>query len=240
MTKISVIIPTYNEAVYLPRLLASLHEQTRQAGEIIVADANSIDRTVQIAKDAGCVVVKGGRPACGRNAGAAVSTGDLLVFLDADVVPSTDFLECTIEEFERRGLDAATCLVKPISRRVEDDLMHKLSNVFLLATSPINPHAGGFCIFARREAHLAIKGFDETLYLSEDHDYVKRIARSGGKFGILHTPIPVSVRRLDSDGRMNLAVRYTFLAFNQMVGDPIDPRALDKFLGPYRFGHHKG
>lgn len=239
MHKVSVIIPTYNEAVYLPGLLSALHSQTRTAEEIIVADASSVDRTVQIAKEAGCLVVKGGRPACGRNAGAAASCGDLLVFLDADVIPPTGFLASTCEEFERRQLDAGTCLVKPISRKVEDEILHQISNAFLLATSPINPHAGGFCIFARREAHFAVNGFDEKLYLSEDHDYVKRISRSGGRFGILHTPIPVSVRRLDSDGRMNVAVRYTFLALNQMAGDPINPCALDKILGPYRFGHHR-
>lgn len=238
MLKISIVIPTYNEAIYLPKLLFALQHQSRQPDEMIVADAGSTDNTVQIARAAGCRVVAGGRPARGRNAGAAVSSGDLLVFLDADVIPPNEFIQTTSDEFEKRRLDAATCLVKPISRKVSDEILHQVSNVFLLATSPVNPHAGGFCIFSRREAHEAIHGFDETLYLSEDHDYVRRVASHGGRFGILHKPIPVSVRRLDSDGRMNVAVRYTFLAINQLAGDPIDPCALDSVLGPYRFGHH--
>jgi glycosyltransferase involved in cell wall biosynthesis len=57
---VSVIIPTYNEAAYLPGLLAALKAQTYPPEEIIVADAGSCDGTVEIALRAGCQVVPGG------------------------------------------------------------------------------------------------------------------------------------------------------------------------------------
>lgn len=49
---LTVIIPTLNESVYLPRLLDALCQQTRQADEIIVADAGSTDGTAELAKNA--------------------------------------------------------------------------------------------------------------------------------------------------------------------------------------------
>ena len=68
--RLSAIIPTLNEAVYLPLLLEALAAQTRPADEIIVADAGSADGTVELACRRGARVVRGGTPAVGRNAGA--------------------------------------------------------------------------------------------------------------------------------------------------------------------------
>ena len=68
---LSVIIPTFNEEKYLPRLLDSLARQTYTDYETIVADADSTDATRAIASQHGCRIVPGGRPAEGRNAAPA-------------------------------------------------------------------------------------------------------------------------------------------------------------------------
>ena len=60
--KISIIIPTYNEEEYLPKLLESIKSQDFTDYEVIVADAQSNDNTREIAKEYGCVVVEGGLP----------------------------------------------------------------------------------------------------------------------------------------------------------------------------------
>ena len=65
--KLSIIIPTYNEEEYLPNLLKSIESQKFKDYEVIVADANSCDNTVKIAKNYGCTVVQGGMPGVGRN-----------------------------------------------------------------------------------------------------------------------------------------------------------------------------
>ena len=82
---LSIIIPTYNEEEYLPVLLESIKKQSFKDYEIIVADANSTDRTREIAESYGCIVVDGGLPAAGRNNGAKVATGEYLLFLDSDL-----------------------------------------------------------------------------------------------------------------------------------------------------------
>jgi len=238
-TDLSIIIPTLNEENYLPGLLDAISRQTWPPLEIIVADAGSSDQTVEVAQKAGCRVVPGGRPARGRNAGVAVARGDIFLFLDADVKPEAWFLAHALAEFNRRGLDVATCPVKPLEGNLIDAVFHETANVFMQAIRPVSPHAPGFCIFARRQAHQNIGGFDETLLMSEDHDYVRRITAQRGRFGILHFPITVSVRRLQTDGRWNVALRYAFLSANQMLGNRFNQALLDRYLGEYRFGDHQ-
>lgn len=89
----SIIIPTLNEEKFLPRLLDSIKKQDSKDYEIIVADAGSKDATVEIAKKYRCKIVQGGLPAKGRNEGAKIAQGDLLLFLDADVQLPSDFLK---------------------------------------------------------------------------------------------------------------------------------------------------
>jgi glycosyltransferase involved in cell wall biosynthesis len=206
---LSIIIPTYNEERYLPYLLRSLVAQTTKNFEIIVADNHSKDKTREIARTFGARVVDGGMPSDGRNAGAAVAKGDILLFLDADVIlPDPRFLEDTVAEFRQRKLGSATCKVQPMSEKKIDLYLHEAFNYFMWVTAALRPHAPGFCIFARKTVHKAIGGFDPEIKLAEDHDYAERSAKYG-KFGILKShKIPVSVRRLDKDGRFQTAAKY--------------------------------
>ena len=106
---LSIIIPTYNEEKYLPKLLKCVKKQTYKNYEIIVADADSADKTRQIAKKYGCRVVKGGMPAIGRNNGAKAAKGDILLFLDADSLIGKDFVKDSLKDIEIRKLDVAGC-----------------------------------------------------------------------------------------------------------------------------------
>lgn len=206
---LSIVIPTYNEVKYLPLLLRSIKAQTFKDYEIIVADNGSTDGTRKIAEEAGARLVAGGSPSAGRNKGAAAAKGEVLLFLDADVIlPDPWFLQMTVAEFEKRGLGAATMKIAPMSDKVVDKAFHDAFNYFMWVTQKTTPHAPGFCIFARKTVHQEINGFDEEIKLAEDHDYVSRAAKVA-KFGLLKTyKIPVSVRRFERDGRMNIAGKY--------------------------------
>ncbi|MBH0190722.1 MAG: glycosyltransferase [Nitrospira sp.] len=92
--RLSIIIPAFNEAQLIERCLRSItdaltaHSASGVTGELIVADNNSTDSTACLAKQAGAQVVFEPVNQIGRarNAGAAVATGDWLLFLDADSV----------------------------------------------------------------------------------------------------------------------------------------------------------
>ncbi len=219
--KISVVIPTLNESAYLPRLLRALREQRFPPQEVIVADAGSTDNTVAIAQEWGARVVVGGLPAVGRNAGARHAGGEYLLFLDADVVPGPFFLQRTLAEMEARRLDVATALYQPLEEEPLYALLTELANLYLLIMAPISPHAPGFCIFIRRSLHEQIGGFDESLVMSEDHDYVRRAAR-WGRFGILRQErLKVSMRRLEKEGLIGLGLKYLWCEMHVLAGQPI-------------------
>lgn len=235
ISMLSIVIPTYNEEEYLPLLLRSIRAQSYKDYEIVVADAKSKDRTREIALEFGARIVDGGMPSAGRNRGAEAAKGEIILFLDADVVlPDPWFLQMTVAEFEKRGLGSATCKVHPISAKKIDKVLHEAFNYFMWVTQGTHPHAPGFCIFARRDVHVAISGFDEAIKLAEDHDFVSRAAKVG-KFRVLKTyKIPVSVRRLDRDGRFNIAVKYLLLELYLRTKGNVTSDIFN-----YSFGHEK-
>ena len=126
----SIIIPTYNEEEYLPNLLDSIKRQCFSDYEIIVADANSTDRTREIAEEYGCVVVEGGLPGIGRNRGAEVAKGDYLLFLDSDLELTEDYLRNVLYEFRMERLGIAITQMLPLSEKIEDKLFHDFANYF--------------------------------------------------------------------------------------------------------------
>lgn len=215
---VSIVIPTYNEENFLSKLLRSIKRQTYRNKEVIVADANSKDKTREIAEFYGARVVRGGSVAIGRNNGAEHAKGDIILFLDADVVlPDASFLRQTVMEFERRHLGIATCLPLPISTKKIDHAFHDFVNVYIKLLGAMMPHAPGFCIMVRREIHEKIGGFDKRIKLAEDHDYAEQAVKFG-KFGVLRSrKIPVSIRRLDKDGRLKIAMKYILCELHRLT-----------------------
>jgi len=169
----------------------------------------------------GAIVVDGGKPACGRNAGAAVATTDLILFLDADDEPPSTWIADAVAEFGERGLCAAAGQVEPLERSAANVMACDAVNLYLQLMQYVAPHAPGFCILVRRDIHERIGGFDETVVLAEDHGYVQRAAKEG-KFRILRSaPMPTSMRRIEKEGLVTLAFKYLYSELYVVTGRPI-------------------
>ena len=231
---VSIVIPTFNEEMYLSKLLLSIENQTKLPKEVIVVDAYSVDSTRKIAKKYGCKVFDGGLPAKARNIGAKKATQERILFLDADVVLPDAFLEQTIAEMTNRGLDIASCFISPRSKLKIDKILHQFANHYMRFTQKIHPHIPGFCIFVKRDLHNRISGFDESCILAEDHDYVRR-AKKLGKFAYLKSyKIPVSVRRLSEEGRLKIVLKYIAIELHLIfLGSKIRRNIIK-----YNFGQH--
>src|SRR5450759_1873023 len=98
---ISIIVPAYNEEALLAGTLRALRVSADAVGapyEIIVVDDGSTDRTAEIARGHGARVVGVNVRQIGaaRNAGAKVAVGDLLVFVDADTLVTSEVLQGAI------------------------------------------------------------------------------------------------------------------------------------------------
>jgi len=234
MPKLSIIIPTLNEEKYLPNLLYSIKKQSFDDYEIIIADNNSKDKTISIAKKFRCKIVKGGFPSKARNSGAKYAKGYYLLFLDADVILPENFLQQIIHEFEKNKLDIATTKIIPLSNKEIDKVLHELSNIFIKTLQYIKPFCGGFCILTKNEMHKKINGFDENLNnLCDDHDYAQRMAKIG-KFRILNEPkLFISTRRLEKEGRAKLISKYSKSTFYNLIGKKYKNNNIEYEWGNY-------
>ncbi|NCC26971.1 MAG: glycosyltransferase [Gammaproteobacteria bacterium] len=230
--KVSIVIPTLNESGLLPKLLDRLDRQTFRDFEIIVADAGSTDGTRAICRSRGVTLVDGGMPAVGRNRGAAVARGERLFFFDADVLPPDDFLEKANAEMDAEDIRLATCWFEPDSNNPLDELLFELANSFVKLSLKTDPHAGGFAIFVDRALFERVGGFDESLRLAEDHDFVKRAARYAPLHMLESARIRMSVRRLVKDGRFSYSAKCVQVELYRLFKGEVTEDIVD-----YRFGY---
>jgi glycosyltransferase involved in cell wall biosynthesis len=229
---LSIIIPALNEEKYLSLLLDSIKKQSFKNYEIIVADAGSKDKTLEIARSYGCKIIKGGLPAKGRNEGAKIAKKDLFLFLDADVILPPDFLADAIGEFQKQKLGIATFYFVFSGKKI-DKFFSDAYNSWVKMTKSFLPHAVGSTLLVRKSVHNAIGGFDEEIMLAEDHAYARK-AKKIAKYGFLETqPVLTSSRRLAQEGRIKVCLKY-ILAELHMVS--LGPIKSDVFK--YKFDHY--
>lgn len=230
--RFSIVVPTLNEAILLPNLLADLQSQTFKDFETIIADAGSQDGTPELALLAGVRLVPGGMPAVGRNRGAEAAQGEFLVFLDADTRVQPDFLEKASAELEDRFLDLATCEIVPLSSSVLDGVLHDFANLAIKVGQFTEPHAPGFCIIISRRLFRRIGGFDETLKMAEDHELVKRASQHRPLRVLNNAQVQVSVRRLEKEGRTRLISKYVAVELYRALFGEIQTEIFE-----YQFGN---
>lgn len=108
--KVSVVIPTLNEAKNIKSCLQSLNNQTHKPDEVIVVDASSTDGTPEIAKKLGAQILQMPAPLIhwgnvgeSRQVGSERAQGDIIVSTDADTVHPRDWIERILKKFERNS-----------------------------------------------------------------------------------------------------------------------------------------
>ncbi len=164
---LTVVVPAYNGGRELEECLAAITEGTRRPDELIVVDdASTDDSGPRAARRGARVITLAGQPrgpAHARNTGVAAATGDLIVFIDADVAVHAD----TLARLERRLRDDSTLVA--VFGSYDDappapDLVSQYKN---LQHHWVHQHAcrdaqtfWAGCGAIRREAFLAIGGYD--------------------------------------------------------------------------------
>lgn len=188
---ISIIIPTLNEESAIERTLKSLSQLTAIPYEIIISDGKSTDRTLDIARTYTDKIFVHNKPhrqtiAEGRNDGAAMASGDFLLFLDADchVLDPNAFFTEAMRRFEKEpNLVAMTAYLKfdketeTLTDRIITYLVNQSfrisNNLFRRGASP-----GEFQLM-RRTAFEKVGGFNPKLVTGEDLDMFLRLSRVG-------------------------------------------------------------
>lgn len=202
---LSVIVPTFNEAANVAAAIESAW--AAGAAEVIVSDGGSSDRTCAIAKDCAASVVDGRKEsAAGRgpqqNAGAAVATGDVLLFLHADCRLPPD-AQTQIEQ-QPQALGGG------FAQRIDADGRRfrwlEAGNAWRGRRGLLY---GDQAIWVRREVFDRVGGFPDWP-LFEDVELGRRIGRK--RFGtVLPGPVVVSARRWRSRGVIRQTATNWFL-----------------------------
>jgi len=193
---ISVVIPTWNEELWIPRLLKCL-EQQRSFDQIIVADNNSSDATRRIAEESGCIITSGGHPGRARNLGARIAVGEILLFVDADSIFGRDVTNLVRTHMNDPETVAVHFQLRPISSSSIFRLCYFLASFYIrtLAYAGISQGVGSFMAI-RRSAFLAVNGFDENIDVGEDADMFRRLSSIGKVVFERASAVYVSPRRL--------------------------------------------
>lgn len=106
--KISVVIPVYNEELYIRRCLEAVTTQEDVADEIIIIDNNCTDKTIEIASQFNVKIVKEAEQGicAARNAGFNVARYDIIARTDADTIVPSDWIKKIRSNFESSPIDA--------------------------------------------------------------------------------------------------------------------------------------
>ncbi len=234
MSKLSVIIPTLNEERHVGALLSDLRAQTRKPDEVIVVDAGSTDGTVPVVRRFPFAQLLEGMPpvACGRNLGGRSATGDVLIFLDADVRLLESFLEGFLGEFENRGLDVGCPLYVPYRSTPAIEAFHAIFNLVMRAVQGTRPSGAGHCMAIRRDVFQESRGFDPGLRF-DDIELIRRLSK-GRRFGIVEERVFVSDRRYREQGVVRMILKYSLMALLFALGKFSWANRID-----YEFGGHE-
>jgi glycosyltransferase involved in cell wall biosynthesis len=168
---ISVIVPVYNGGNFLQRCLEALFASDYAPFEVIVVDDGSTDESAAIARARGARVIESERPRSGpaaaRNLAAKQAKGDVLLFVDADVVVKTDTLSKVADRFAQRP-EISALFGSYDDEPFEKNFLSQYKNLqhhFVHQTS--NSEASTFWAglgAVRRDVFLSVGGFDCERY----------------------------------------------------------------------------
>ena len=187
MSKISIIIPTYNSEKTIEETITSLQQQSFTDYEIIVIDDGSQDNTIKVVKSIveprlQLFSYENGGVATARNRGIAHATGEFIAFLDADDLWSPDKLALQIEALyqnpEAKVVYSWTNYIDEQGKPLFSGTRYFYrGNVYqqLLQTNFLTNASN---ILVHRDVLDLVPGFDPKLAYTADWDFYLRLAKN--------------------------------------------------------------
>jgi glycosyltransferase involved in cell wall biosynthesis len=189
---VSIIINTKNEERHIRRCLDSIVNQSYPLNqiEVVVVDNNSSDKTKQISENFlhGPVPLNlkvfnwGPERSAQKNFGAKESTGEFLLFLDADMALSKNVIKRCIEKMNEGPRIVGLYIREVVTGKRFWSRVRRFERAFYNGTSIDAVR------FVSKSAFNDTYGFDEVLYACEDWDFNKRI-KELGNLGQIDSPI---------------------------------------------------
>ena len=214
---VSVIIPTYNYARFLPEAVRSVLRQKADNldVEIIVVDDGSTDDTQEVAQtiraDVTYLRQDNQGLAAARNTGLRAAQGDFAAFLDADDLYTENLLTSQLRVFaEQPDLDMVIC--RCVEKRDAEDsgpmYLWPLVNSHWDVHSCHANLAPVHCHLTRMDLVRRVGFFDTALKSCEDHDFWLRCYGLGGQAGV--NPLGLVIYRKHGDNMTHNSERMFF------------------------------
>ena len=213
--RISLVIPTLNEAESIPRTLATARDAATcwNGTQIIVSDCNSDDNTLDVARSLGAKTVTGGRSrATAMNRGAKIADGEVLLFLHADTRLPVGYDDAVRRAISNGCVGGAFDFSFGSDDRARGLNKQKLKLVRILNRVRFRwkrTFYGDQAIFCRRDVFESLGGYQE-LPLFEDVRLSKDMRRRG-RLAILQPPVKTSPRRFIEKGVLRQMIRDMIL-----------------------------
>ena len=194
--RLSFIVPAHDEETLIGATLGAIKRAGDAAGrpyEVIVVDDGSTDGTAVIAAAKGARVVPSAarQIAKARNAGAAVSTGEILIFVDADTLITPSVVQATCRAIERGAIGGGSA-----ARLDEASPWYAKGLMWLLAWAARPAGiANGCYFFCTEPAFTQAGGFDERLFAGEEIA-LSRALKKVGRFVLLRETVTTSGRKM--------------------------------------------
>ncbi|HTY60887.1 MAG TPA: glycosyltransferase [Acidobacteriota bacterium] len=218
--ELTIVIPAKNEEKLLPRLLLSLEEQDYSLmanTKVILADADSTDRTIPIAmkfaKSLALTVIQGGLPSVGRNRGAICADSRYILFLDADIeLADPTLIRRAVDLMKKKSLHCVTTDIFCCGGIWLDHFLYTCNNLVQRLSRFHKPFATGMFMLLDKEEFDRIGGFDEKALFAEDYQLTRQIERT--RFRVLRGGIYSTNRRFIKMGHWKIIRFFVSTAVN--------------------------
>lgn len=191
--RISVIVPVYNSEQTLKRCLDSIFNSSYKEYEVLVVSDNSTDKSVEIARRYNCNIIESAQnkgAGYSRNLGAEKASGEILLFIDSDIVIKSDALQLVARTFDQNEINAVQGIYshEPNYNSIATQFQQsfycyytwnkKIKYVETLTSA---------CFGIRKKVFMNLKGFNSNIKnaTSEDEEFGYKLIDGGNKILIL-------------------------------------------------------
>lgn len=225
---LTFIVPTLNEEKHIDEALKGLKPQLSGDDEVIVVDAHSKDRTAEIAARHGAKVILRPKKGVGiaRTEGAKEARNDILVFIDADCVPPSDFAARIRSHFSNRKVQAVGGLDLYESDSKAMETVYNTYSVGVFHLVRLNHFVTGkYWVPAnncaiRKDVFFSVGGYRSVI--CEDTDLMARLPPSRDIVYDSKLRIMLSDRRFKSDGFFRTVALWGWSNISAMMGNGVD------------------
>ena len=233
---ISIVIPTYNAERFMTPLLDSIFRNKVEELEVIIVDDCSKDNTVKIAKSYPVRVIelaKNGGPAKARNIGVEAAKGDIIFFLDSDVIVLDGAVREVKDYFDNNPSAKCVigiCATEPLNKGFVPSYMAMFEYIHLIDTpgnkvSVFAPRCGAI----KKDFFQKIGGYNESYKGADVEDF--ELARRINKDDCIILNRKIMVKHQFADFRQAVrnyfkrAVMWMYLFFREKKLDNAGPTA---------------